>query len=245
MPEWYFLVLLTGGLALLGLSWPPLLWMMPVFAALLALSLIMAARAGLEADFARSTTWRMPVWKMRLLVGFLHLLQPLVRLLGRMQHGLGPWNWRQLNLWPVPMLRERKVWSEHWQPLESRLGQMAERLRARGIPFAVGGATDAWDFAFQTSIFGVVRVVTLAEEHGNGKQLFRLRARPTWFPGTWLVLLGLAGMAILAALDSAGLAAASLGIAALAVAFLAYAGCAQSMRLWEKASQLFADETGE
>ena len=42
-----------------------------------------------------------------------HLVQPAARLLGRVQHGLGPWNWRGF-VRVVPLPTVHSIWSEQW-----------------------------------------------------------------------------------------------------------------------------------
>ena len=94
MPEWYFLVVVLWGCALLGFSWPPLIWLSPLAAAALGITVIQALRAGNTATFQPEPRSQRERLSLRLLVTWLHLLQPMARLLGRMQQGLGPWSWK-------------------------------------------------------------------------------------------------------------------------------------------------------
>ena len=87
MPEWYFLVAVLGVLAALGLAWPPLLLMVPVFMLAVAASLIQAGVAAAKQPLdAHPLRQRLAL---RMLIAWLHLIQPLARLLGRIRHGVG------------------------------------------------------------------------------------------------------------------------------------------------------------
>src|SRR4029077_9854412 len=91
MPEWYFLVAVLGGLAALGLAWSPLLLMGPILMLAIAAPLI---QAGVAA--AKEPLDSQPLLQRlarRILIAWLHLIQPLARLLGRVRHGVGPWRW--------------------------------------------------------------------------------------------------------------------------------------------------------
>ena len=129
MPEWYVLVILLGGLAALGLAWPPLLLLLPIFAAAVMLSFVQAAIAAATAQFRSHPPLRR--FAARILVAQLHLLQPLARLLGRVRHGLGPWGWTGASLGPVRLMHEREIWSEKWQSVEARLTEIQSASPSR------------------------------------------------------------------------------------------------------------------
>ena len=74
----------------------------------------------------------------------------------------------------------------------------------------------------------------MVEEHGTGKQLFRLRAWPrvpTFVVGIFVTFCLIAG---LAAGDGAPVAAFFFAFAAGFIGFMAYADCAIAMRNWQK-----------
>src|SRR5206468_1340759 len=66
------------------------------------------------------------------LTAFLHLVQPLARLGGRLRAGLTPWRRRakpgRAALWPLTA----SVWSEQWIPLDQRVRALETRLRSEG-----------------------------------------------------------------------------------------------------------------
>src|SRR4029450_8933290 len=100
------------------------------------------------------------------LVAWLHLIQPAVRLLGRVQHGLGPWKWRDL-VAVIPLPTVHSIWSERCAPIESRLSQLNTILKESGAAIVLGGDFDRWDFTIHGGLFGAIRLVAMVEEHGN------------------------------------------------------------------------------
>jgi len=231
MPEWYFLLTFVGFLTALGASWRPLLWLSPVFAAGIVLTLIQVGRAGVRARFHPEPSSRLRRLALQSLVVWFHLVQPVARLLGRIQHGLGPWNWREF-VRVLPLSTVRSIWSEQWQAIESRLSQLHTILEQSGRVILLGGDFDSWDFSIRGGLFGSVRVVGMVEEHGNGRQLFRFRAWPTP-PGAALVtLFALVTLAGLAGLNNAWVAGASIGLTACVFGLLVYADCAIAMSYW-------------
>ena len=177
MPEWYFLVGVLWGCALLGFSWPPLIWLSPLAAAALGITVIQALRAGNNATFYPEPRSQRERLSLRLLVTWLHLLQPMARLLGRMQQGLGPWSWKGF-IPIIPRPTVQSFWSERYEPIETRLAQIEQSLQSAGAAVVRGGDYDGWDLAVIGGLFGSVRCLAMVEEHGNGQQLFRLRAWP-------------------------------------------------------------------
>ena len=208
MPEWYFLVAVLGGLAALGLAWSPLLLTVPVFMLAVAASLIQAGVAAAKQPLdAHPPQQRLAL---RMLIAWLHLIQPLARLLGRVRHGVAPWRWAGLLSRPVRLRHTHAIWSEEWQPIETRLAEIERVLLRKREAVKRGGDFDRWDLEVRGGLLGYVRAVGMIEEHGAGKQLFRLRAWPH-IPRPAIGLLLLLGLlAALAAYDQAWLAALAL-----------------------------------
>src|SRR5205814_9673169 len=102
----------------------------------------------------------------KIIVALLHLIQPVARLVGRIQHGLGPWSWKGF----VPAFPRSKVlslWSEQWQTPESRLAQIEQILRKSGAVVIPAGEFEPWDLTIRGGLFGSVRAIAVTEEHGN------------------------------------------------------------------------------
>lgn len=240
MPEWYFLVLLTTGAALLGLAWSPLLCLWPLALAAVALTLTQALRGGLAATFPGRALPRSTELKLRATVAWLHLLQPLARLQGRIQHGIGPWRWphlpRQIRVAP----RLHLFWSERWRSAEARLSDIVAHLKGV-VPVAVGADFDRWDFTVRGGLFGSVRAHAMIEEHGAGRQLFRLRTWPAAPPFALTLALACAVLAGVAVLDAAWVAAGVLAAASAVLLYLVGASIAIAQALLDGALARYAE----
>jgi hypothetical protein len=238
MPEWYLLLASFGFLTALGNDWRPLLWSAPLFAAASVLTLLEPIRAGVQARLnpePRSKFHR--IW-MRTLIAVLHLMQPLARLIGRLQHGLGPWNWKGcVQVAPLPAVIS--VWAQDWESSESRLSKLHTILEKSGARVLPGGHFDSWDFSIRGGLFGGIRVVTMVEEHGSGRQLFRFRAWPTPMLCSILAVAGLVMLAALAMVDDAWITGTLLGSTAASLGALTYADCAQAMTHWVDSLQRY------
>ena len=203
MPEWLLGVAALAALSLLGLGWRPL--SLIAFPLLLIAVLPPIAQAILSASRARFTsgvTWRDRAWR-HALTAFLHLLQPVARLIGRIQHGLVPWRRRGPDQKRWRFSTESRSWRETWKSSDARLEALHTALRDSGAVAWRGGDWDAWDIAVRGGFLGEARLQMAVEEHGGGRQLLRLR---TWarVPGPALVVVaGLAALGALALADRA------------------------------------------
>jgi hypothetical protein len=84
MPEWYLVILALGWLSVLGIHWKPFLLALPLLLFAVAAPLAQAVLSGAHASFSpqRSQWARAGLWA---LTAFLHVLQPLARLWGRLR----------------------------------------------------------------------------------------------------------------------------------------------------------------
>src|SRR5262249_49150450 len=124
------------------------------------------------------------------------------------------------------------------------LAAIEQILRRSGAAVIAAGDFEPWDLTVRGGLFGSIRSVAATEEHGGGKQLFRLRAWPR-VPGPSLtVLLALAALAWLAAADGAWLIAFVLSAASAMIAALAYADCAVAMKDWRDAINDYEHRNG-
>lgn len=236
MPEWYAIVAGFAGLALLGLDWAPLLVFAPLALAGIALSILMALQGARRAHFSTVEGGRRPEWQMRAIVAWLHLVQPAARLIGRIQHGIGPWNRKSMRLTPLPMTVETTLWTEdEWGSLEDQLARLDKTMVEMAMPHRVGGPMESHDFAFRQSLFAETRTSAMVEEHGSGKQLFRFRSWPVVLRGSVLLIAVLAALAAGALLSKAWIAGGTLAAAAILSVLACWSGCAKGAWLWQQA----------
>jgi hypothetical protein len=221
MPEWYLGVALLGLFALAGALWSPLRFAVPLFA--------LAAVAPIALAITNAASVRFPYpardWRERLLrrplTAYLHAVQPLARLHGRLKHGLTPWRKRGGARFAVPSLRTRRVWCEQGIPAAERIDAIARDLKAHGVTVRQGGDFDPWDLELRGGPFAAARMQMAVEEHGGGRQLVRLRTWPNVSVPAVVLAALLAALALAAARD-AGVAAILLG--AVALGLLAWMG---------------------
>jgi hypothetical protein len=228
MPEWLLLLVLLAALSLLGLGWRPLL--LAAAPCLLVAAALPVAQAMASARRSRFSTRPLgPARRLQLygLTAFLHLLQPVARLLGRLQHGLVPWRRRgpRRRLWRLR--RVASDWREAWTAPAARLEALHAALVGAGAVTTRGGEYDDWDLEVRGGWLGGARLRLGVEEHGAGKQMLRFRIWMRPSRGVPVVLGAGAALASAAAADGAGLVAACL---AAALAGLGIAAASESAR---------------
>lgn len=214
MPEWYLIIAALAGLSLMGLLWSPLLWAAPLLAIAVAAPIVQAARSASRARFTSNPrTWQQKL-KLYAITAYLHLLQPMARLNGRLKHGLSPWRQRTgtASGRGLPLPREVTAWSETWRASETWLGEIETALREAKVPIRRGDDFASWDLEVRGGLLGKARLVMAIEEHGSGKQLARFRVWPSWSTLQLATLGVLAVLTTAAAVDSAWAAATLLAI---------------------------------
>jgi O-antigen biosynthesis protein len=221
MPEWYMLTGIVAILATLGFFWAPLLWMWTLFFLCI---LIMGIQSAVSAftNVSLPPTQQKKI-KYKLLITFLHMIQPLSRLYGRLKHGLTPWRKNKssakLKYSFVPGSKTFNIWSEEWRAAEDWLHSMEQKLIGIRTRVKRGGDFDEWDLQVTNSLFSITRGLLTIEEHGAGKQMLKFRV---WSTASKAIKGGVAILlliAMLAALDRAWLVSSLLG--AIALIFLA------------------------
>jgi hypothetical protein len=228
MPEWYLLLAVLGLVGSLGAFWRPLLLAWAGLGLAGALSLLQAAIGSSRALAARRDhphSRRRRLARLGLTT-LLFLLQPAARLVGRIENGLTPWRLRAgLRLtWPRP--RTMAAWCERWRPHEERVAAVEGAISELGVLVRRGGDFDRWDLEVPGGLFGGVRVLCAVEEHGQGKQLLRIRIWPRWSALAPALVLVLAVLSVGAAREEAWLASAGLGLGAALVAWRVLRECA-------------------
>ncbi len=203
MPEWYLLLSMLGIISALGFSWRPLLLASPMLVLATAAVFFQAIRSAARASLAKHS--RAPFHNVLSLglIAFLHLLQPLARLIGRIRSGLTVWRRRGRAGMVWPWTRKSSVWSEEWHSSNDWLVAVEEDLIRDGAVVSRGGDFDRWDLEVRGGLFGCARMLMGIEEHGAGKQLIRFRTWPKYSPVAIAINLVFGILALGAAIDQA------------------------------------------
>lgn len=198
MPEWYFVVAGLAALSLLGFLWQPLFFAVPVLVASVAVVLAQAGTSAAKAVYATAPKDNAEKFYRWALTAYLHVIQPLARLDGRLRYDLTTQRKRAddgLSFeFIVPKSRNFSIWSEEWKSSEDWLRLVETNLIESKIKVRRGSEFDRFDLETTVGIFAFCRGLLVVEEHGAGRQLVRLRCR------TGYSMFGTAPFTILAAL---------------------------------------------
>ncbi len=244
MPEWYLVILGLGGAAATAALWRPLLIVVPLLAFAIATSIAQACHSAAAASLVSAPgSWATRL-KVRALIAFLHILQPLARLCGRVRRGLTPLRRRGLPGFVVPLPRALASWSQHWQAPEEWLHTLEAAILANGAVVLRGGEYDRWDLEVRDGMCGSARILMAVEDHGAGNQLVRLRLWPRLSPGAVSFVLTFAVLAVAAWVDKAWGAAIVLGVAALGCALRTLQDCSTAVTAAIRTPSLDAHSRG-
>jgi hypothetical protein len=229
MPEWYLVLALAAGVSVLGLLWPPLMLVLPVLVLGLLLPLLGAVAGGRKATFANAPRTASHEMRLRTLTAFLHILQPIARLWGRLHSGLTPWRHRVTGALLVPGRRNFATWRAYIMPSEGWLAALEEALRSMGATVASGGEYDRWDLEVRGGVLGSSRLRMVIEDHGASKQLIRFRVWPRVgrLAAAALAILGF--LALDAAMMGSPVAASILAISAALLGLRTFWECSASL----------------
>jgi GT2 family glycosyltransferase len=238
MPEWYLITAILAALCLMGVFWQPLFWFLPFLFATIAVPFAQAILSGFRAHFVTDAAVpisRAKKLKLRFLTAFLHLIQPLARLKGRLRHGLTPWRRRGADYFVFPSGKILSYWCENWRDSAERLTDLETELKATGaIARRNGDFEEHWDLFVRGGMFGGAKTLILSEEHGQGRQMVRWRVSPHVSPLSLAVVGGSFLLMILALLDEEQ----SVGIALALLALIVFlrivveTGCAKATLLY-------------
>jgi GT2 family glycosyltransferase len=242
MPEWYLVIAALAAISAMGIFWTPLLLALPLLAAALGALVYESALGGLQAGFPRRNLTRARRIRMRLVIMMLFLLQPAVRLAGRIRYGLAPWRRRAGRELVFPWPHTRSVWSERWQLPETRLRRIEVELRNCNCAVERGGDFERWDLQVRGGGLGASRMRMAVEEHGGGKQFLRFRVWPRCSRVGLALIAIFAGLAVAAAVDGTVVGAILLGAATLLLATSMIRDCATAMGAVTPAVDHYSDE---
>lgn len=207
MPEWYWVILLLGGLSLLERFWKPMISFLPLFICAVGAPLVQAMTSAVKASIPSSHRGRWEILRLIGLTAFLHLLQPLARLWGRVTHGLtawrkmGPRNLKLLIPW------QDAAWTPHWKQPDERVRALQKSLLEKRMVVVSGGNYDSWDLEVRGGMCGGARILMAVEDHGGGCQYVRCRVWPKFRLVGLISSAIFAFLSIWAAFDQAWLAA--------------------------------------
>jgi glycosyltransferase involved in cell wall biosynthesis len=209
MPEWYLFTVFFGVLGCLGILWSPLLLLWPVFAGSL---IVVFTQAVISARENTGLTSQQQTFKSFSLIVFLHIIQPIARLRGRIRHGLTPWRMRGsgVHLGSIRFFRSRTImhWNEKsWRSNESWLEEIEQNLVRLKARVQRGSEFDRWDFVARIGLFATAKAVLTVEEHGANKQYVKFRYWPNYSVFGFMLIVVLATTAALAAFDSSPIVA--------------------------------------
>jgi GT2 family glycosyltransferase len=219
-------------------------WFIDVATAALALGAAgLVASMARAAQFAAAAEFPTATIAQRILIGWLHLLQPIARLRGRIRGRFAapadltasaaattvkslPSIGRALAL-TVGMRLERRFWTEAWTSLPALLEQLVTALRHQrgaGRVDVDDGWAQRWDVALPIGGFARLEARGLVEEHARGACLVRTSTRVRLTAVGIAALGGLAaGIAGAMVLERAGNNAGSLALVVLCALALFWA----------------------
>jgi len=230
-PEGLLLVALLGEISALGLLWQPLLVAVPAFFAAIAWILAAAVANGWRAHHRVPEQPLGETLKRRGVTSLLFLLQPFARLAGRLRNGLSPWRRRTQARPSLPWPRTVEVWSERWRDPQAWVEQLQDALAASGGFIRSGGPFDRWDLDLRAGALGGVKIRTAVEEHGDGKQLLRVRVWPRTTTAGRLVVLVLILLALVAFWQGEVAIAIAIAVGAILMVTFGLEGMATATRL--------------
>lgn len=241
MPEWNLLIAVLLPVAVAGLFWWPLLWVTPLLLLVVGIPLVDATLIGVTIPAASGPRSRLRLWWYRGLVAAMHVLQPIVRLQGRILGGLGLlWRRRGNRPWRWPGLHVSAIWSGRWQTPEQALADLEALIKHRCMRCLRGGSYDCWDLEIRGAMgFGRCRMLISIEDHGQG-QLIRLRGWPMIPLPAMLVTCLWAMLTMMLAVTDAYAATTLLGLSGLAMIAASINECARSCGCHAAAVQAWA-----
>ena len=181
----------------------------------IAAPIVQAVLSAIKAEFPTPRSSAREQLALRAMTALMHLMQPLARLIGRLRHGLTPWRKRISIKLKLKWLYCEQLWSETWLAPEVWQQNLVDKLLHEKIPATRGGDYDPWDVEVRGGLFGSARLQFAVEEHGDGKQMLRIRILPKLGRIGIILLALLCILAYLALIDGAKVAEISVMVGCL------------------------------
>jgi O-antigen biosynthesis protein len=182
MPEWYAVMALVGGLAILGLVWPPMLLFVSLLVGMTIFAAAQAVVHAIRARFPAPSPSRVGALRMRVLVAFLYVMQPVARLAGRLHNGLTPWRLRGVSGVASPLSFRKEAWCKHWHDPSARLAELEGALKRAGGVVLRGHEFARWDLELRGGLFGRVRLRQFTADLAHSAQYVQYVATPRLAP---------------------------------------------------------------
>lgn len=230
MPEWFAVKAFILATVVLGLIWPFLWWVaLPIMVGAMCIDFLYAIVHANRAIIDRTNRTRTRVARMRFLIGWLWLIQPLARFLGRVHDGLTPLRLRGVRGFAWPGAKPILLWCGTWREPAERLRTVEAKLKQQGAVVLCGDPFVRWDLRVRGGLFGGVNVRQLTEDLKDGAQLVRLQAWPTCSVLGSSLIIFCSAIAIGLALDLNNYSAAAAGSIVLILASLLVRECGAAM----------------
>ena len=176
LPAWYLLVGALTVLAALSLLWTRLLYSLPLLAMAIGVPLGQAALRAHAAVFTSAPLSRVMRLQCRFLIAFLHVLQPIARLYGRLSHRFTHWRvTRPMGLpWPRMVSLRREMRQDHIDDLPF----LKTVLCDASLFVQPGGDRARWDLEVRGGLFGKARTRMTVTAHGSDRPRIHFRVWP-------------------------------------------------------------------
>jgi GT2 family glycosyltransferase/sugar lactone lactonase YvrE len=233
-----------------------------------------AMRSDVDGLLRRSGRAR-PAWRRALTAGwyratvaYLHFIQPIARLAGRVRGALSPPTLiappAQTSRGPTPTIREAfrallllsgsitedRFWSESWTSAERSLSRLTDWLRRSRAVHTID-VDEGWshdrDVSVAVSRWAWLDIRAMTEDHGAGRTLLRVgtHLRPTTFGTLAAIVLGLSllgGVLFGVALRWPAVGATTAGLAVVVIAFAAWRTAQVTAILRRAVNRVAADQ---
>ena len=178
MPEWHLFIWFLASCSLLSLAWRPLVAAIPLFCLAVSISFAQAYRGAIHAAFAPPPQSHWQSMKLRAITAWLHFIQPIARLIGRIEYGLVFWRNSTCAKFLLRRFYQYAEWTHEAKPAEERLAAIEGTLLAKRAVVLRSDAFARWDMEVRGGTFGAARLLMAVEDHGGGAQYVRVGIWP-------------------------------------------------------------------